>query len=123
MENTSNFTMTMGHILSRRQRSGETSTIPLSSMKKNWKNPVDTNNNTKVLQMNDHLSGHNLSFSSTFADYTLSDVKTCVDVALKLGVNIEGVYVSGGVSGGGCDALLKELGGKPKSRFKFTSNN
>ncbi|KAA0719537.1 Complement component C8 beta chain [Triplophysa tibetana] len=49
------------------------------------------------------------------AGYTLSDTKTCVDAAMKLGANIKGVYVSAGVSGGSCDALLKELGESSKT--------
>ncbi|XP_057189035.1 complement component C8 beta chain [Triplophysa rosa] len=49
------------------------------------------------------------------AGYTLSDAKTCVNAGLKLGANIKGVYVSGGVSGGGCDALLKEFGESSKT--------
>ncbi|XP_076866420.1 complement component C8 beta chain isoform X1 [Brachyhypopomus gauderio] len=42
--------------------------------------------------------------------YTLNDAKTCVQVALKVGANIKGVYVSAGLSGGGCSGLLKEFG-------------
>lgn len=57
---------------------------------------------------------------SSFAGYTLSDTKTCVNAGLKVGANIKGVYVSVGASGGSCDALLKEFGGEPKSRFKLT---
>ncbi|XP_076866428.1 complement component C8 beta chain isoform X2 [Brachyhypopomus gauderio] len=44
--------------------------------------------------------------------YTLNDAKTCVQVALKVGANIKGVYVSAGLSGGGCSGLLKEFGGQ-----------
>ncbi|KAG9329268.1 hypothetical protein JZ751_006296 [Albula glossodonta] len=41
--------------------------------------------------------------------YSLSDTKKCVQAGLKLGANIQGVYVSVGAEGGKCDALLKEL--------------
>ncbi|XP_073720493.1 complement component C8 beta chain isoform X1 [Misgurnus anguillicaudatus] len=49
------------------------------------------------------------------AGYTLNDAKTCVDVAMKVGANIQGVYVSAGVSAGGCSGLLKELGDSTKT--------
>ncbi|XP_051989612.1 complement component C8 beta chain [Xyrauchen texanus] len=42
--------------------------------------------------------------------YTLDDTKNCIQLGLKVGVNIDGLYVSGGLSGGGCKGLLKELG-------------
>ncbi|KAJ8357302.1 hypothetical protein SKAU_G00200960 [Synaphobranchus kaupii] len=42
--------------------------------------------------------------------YSLSDVKECVQAGLKIGANIQGVYVSLGGEGGSCDALLEELG-------------
>ncbi|KAK1797435.1 hypothetical protein P4O66_008812 [Electrophorus voltai] len=42
--------------------------------------------------------------------YSLNDAKTCVQMALKVGANIKGVYVSAGVSGGRCSGLLKEFG-------------
>lgn len=45
-----------------------------------------------------------------------------MNLGLKIGANIDGVYVSGGVSGGGCDAMLKEFGGESKSRFKFVDS-
>uniref|UniRef100_A0AAV2JR52 Complement component C8 beta chain n=1 Tax=Knipowitschia caucasica TaxID=637954 RepID=A0AAV2JR52_KNICA len=43
-------------------------------------------------------------------DYTLDDYKNCVQVGIRVGANIEGVYVTGGVEGGGCDGLLTEMG-------------
>ncbi|KAJ0059146.1 hypothetical protein NL108_008587, partial [Boleophthalmus pectinirostris] len=43
-------------------------------------------------------------------DYTLDDYKNCVQVGLRLGANIKGVYVTGGFEGGGCDGLLNEMG-------------
>ncbi|XP_055359754.1 complement component C8 beta chain [Betta splendens] len=42
--------------------------------------------------------------------YTLDQYKNCVQVGLNVGVNIKGVYVTGGVEGGGCDGLLNEMG-------------
>ncbi|KAM4641205.1 complement component C8 beta chain [Discoglossus pictus] len=44
------------------------------------------------------------------ADYSLSDVQACVQAGFKLGGNIKGVYISGGISAGQCNALLKEIG-------------
>ncbi|KAJ3594718.1 hypothetical protein NHX12_004025, partial [Muraenolepis orangiensis] len=44
------------------------------------------------------------------SDYSLEDVKDCVQSGLKLGGNIYGVYVSGSVEGGKCDGLLTEMG-------------
>ncbi|XP_030016812.1 complement component C8 beta chain [Sphaeramia orbicularis] len=44
------------------------------------------------------------------ADYSLEDYKSCVQSGLKVGVNINGVYVSGGFNIGGCDGLLNEMG-------------
>nr|XP_003220222.1 PREDICTED: complement component C8 beta chain isoform X1 [Anolis carolinensis] len=44
------------------------------------------------------------------AGYSLSDVRSCTQAGLNLGANIEGVYVSLGISGGACNALLKEIG-------------
>ncbi|KAI3375214.1 hypothetical protein L3Q82_021719 [Scortum barcoo] len=43
-------------------------------------------------------------------DYTLEDYNRCTQAGLKLGVNIKGVYVSGGIEGGSCDGLLNEMG-------------
>ncbi|XP_028831662.1 complement component C8 beta chain [Denticeps clupeoides] len=42
--------------------------------------------------------------------YSLEDTKNCFQAGLKVGANILGVYVSLGVSGGHCKALLEELG-------------
>ncbi|XP_017328556.1 complement component C8 beta chain [Ictalurus punctatus] len=42
--------------------------------------------------------------------YTLNDAKSCLQVGFNLGINIKGVYVSGGVSAGGCKGLLEEFG-------------
>ncbi|KAM6948240.1 complement component C8 beta chain [Aplochiton taeniatus] len=44
------------------------------------------------------------------SDYSLEDYKNCVQVGLRVGANIKGVYVTGGLSGGGCDGLLNEMG-------------
>uniref|UniRef100_A0A0E9XWP0 Uncharacterized protein n=1 Tax=Anguilla anguilla TaxID=7936 RepID=A0A0E9XWP0_ANGAN len=44
--------------------------------------------------------------------YSLSDTKKCVQAGTKVGINIQGVYVSLGAEGGSCKGLLKELGGK-----------
>lgn len=43
-------------------------------------------------------------------DYTLDDYKNCVQVGIRVGANIKGVYVTGGLEGGGCDGLLNEMG-------------
>ncbi|KAG5847479.1 hypothetical protein ANANG_G00126490 [Anguilla anguilla] len=42
--------------------------------------------------------------------YSLSDTKKCVQAGMKVGINIQGVYVSLGAEGGSCKGLLKELG-------------
>ncbi|XP_072543713.1 complement component C8 beta chain [Salminus brasiliensis] len=42
--------------------------------------------------------------------YSLDDVKRCIEMGFKFGINIKGVYVSGGMSAGGCSGLLKEIG-------------
>lgn len=47
-----------------------------------------------------------------FLDYSLEDYKRCTQAGLKVGANIKGVYVSLGVEGGSCNALLNELGGE-----------
>lgn len=43
-------------------------------------------------------------------DYTLDQYKTCVQVGIKAGLNVKGVYVTAGVDAGGCDGLLNEMG-------------
>ncbi|KAM7401132.1 hypothetical protein PAMA_005359 [Pampus argenteus] len=43
-------------------------------------------------------------------DYSLDDYKNCVQSGFKVGANIYGVYVSVGLSGGSCDAVLNEMG-------------
>lgn len=43
-------------------------------------------------------------------DYKLDDYKNCVQVGIRVGANIKGVYVTGGLEGGGCDGLLNEMG-------------
>lgn len=48
----------------------------------------------------------------SFLDYSLEDYKRCTQAGLKVGANIQGVYVSVGVEGGSCDGLLNELGGE-----------
>lgn len=47
-----------------------------------------------------------------FLDYSLEDYKRCTQAGLKVGVNIQGVYVSAGVQGGSCNGLLNEMGGE-----------
>lgn len=42
--------------------------------------------------------------------YTLDDYKNCVQSGIKVGINIQGVYVTGGLQRGGCDGLLNEMG-------------
>ncbi|XP_036410225.1 complement component C8 beta chain [Megalops cyprinoides] len=42
--------------------------------------------------------------------YSLEEAKKCVQAGLKIGANIDGVYVSMGAQGGSCKGLLKELG-------------
>uniref|UniRef100_A0A8C7RTE8 Complement component C8 beta chain n=1 Tax=Oncorhynchus mykiss TaxID=8022 RepID=A0A8C7RTE8_ONCMY len=42
--------------------------------------------------------------------YSLEAYKNCVQIGLKVGANIKGVYVTVGVEGGGCDGLLNEMG-------------
>lgn len=54
-------------------------------------------------------------------DYSLEDYKNCLDYGLKIGVNIEGVYVSGGFQGGSCDGLLNEMGGEVPHFIKYTA--
>ncbi|OCT84869.1 complement component C8 beta chain [Xenopus laevis] len=47
--------------------------------------------------------------------YSLNDVQKCVQAGLKLGVTIEGISLSVGMSGGACSGLLKEIGDKISS--------
>ncbi|XP_075037834.1 complement component C8 beta chain [Mixophyes fleayi] len=47
--------------------------------------------------------------------YNMEDVKSCVQAGVTLGGNICGVWVSVSVSGGQCDALLKEIGNRKSS--------
>ncbi|XP_069498206.1 complement component C8 beta chain [Ambystoma mexicanum] len=42
--------------------------------------------------------------------YSFSDVQSCLSVGFNIGANIEGVYVSAGMTTGGCKGLLKEIG-------------
>lgn len=42
----------------------------------------------------------------------MEDYKRCIQLGLKVGVNIKGVYVSVAGQGGSCDGLLNEMGGK-----------
>nr|AMB73115.1 complement component C8 beta [Tachysurus fulvidraco] len=42
--------------------------------------------------------------------YSLNDAKSCLQQSFNLGINIKGVYVSGGFEGGSCEGLLKESG-------------
>ncbi|XP_051788928.1 DAB adaptor protein 1a [Erpetoichthys calabaricus] len=48
--------------------------------------------------------------------YTLSDAKSCTSAGLRLGANIKGVYVSGGLNAGFCNGLLKEIGDDTQKR-------
>ncbi|XP_050983468.1 complement component C8 beta chain isoform X1 [Labeo rohita] len=50
------------------------------------------------------------------AGYTLEDVKKCVQVGLRVGAQIYGVYVGVGLSVGGCAGLLNELGDSSKDK-------
>nr|AFZ93889.1 complement component 8 beta [Oplegnathus fasciatus] len=43
-------------------------------------------------------------------DYTLDDYKRCTQAGLKVGANIQGVYLSLGAHGGSCNGLLNEMG-------------
>ncbi|KAF3699042.1 Complement component C8 beta chain Complement component 8 subunit beta Precursor [Channa argus] len=43
-------------------------------------------------------------------DYSLEDYKSCMDFGLKVGANIQGVYVSVGFQSGSCNGLLNEMG-------------
>ncbi|XP_075875910.1 complement component C8 beta chain [Nelusetta ayraudi] len=47
--------------------------------------------------------------------YSLEDYKRCTQAGLKIGANIQGVYVSAGFEGGSCNGLLNELGEKTVS--------
>ncbi|XP_062850536.1 complement component C8 beta chain [Trichomycterus rosablanca] len=49
------------------------------------------------------------------SSYSLNDAKTCIQQGFNIGVNIQGVYVTAGLEGGGCDALLNEFGDSTKS--------
>ncbi|XP_010746369.2 complement component C8 beta chain [Larimichthys crocea] len=48
------------------------------------------------------------------SDYSLEDYKRCIQLGLKVGVNIKGVYVSVAGQGGSCDGLLNEMGADTK---------
>lgn len=52
------------------------------------------------------------SISTPILDYSLEAYKNCLQIGLKVGANIKGVYVTVGVEGGGCDGLLNEMGGE-----------
>ncbi|KAK9538853.1 hypothetical protein VZT92_004000 [Zoarces viviparus] len=43
-------------------------------------------------------------------DYSLDDYKRCTQSGLKIGANINGVYVAVGFHGGSCDGVLNEIG-------------
>ncbi|KAL4656033.1 complement component C8 beta chain [Arapaima gigas] len=52
------------------------------------------------------------------AGYSLDDARKCVQAGLKVGANIDGIYVSLGAQGGSCKSLLTELGdSKKKGKF------
>lgn len=51
-------------------------------------------------------------------DYSLEDYSRCTQAGLRGGLNVKGVYVSAGVSGGYCNALLNEMGGKTAYSFR-----
>lgn len=48
--------------------------------------------------------------------YTLEETKKCFQFGLKLGAQIEGVYVGVGLSAGSCKGLLEELGDSSEER-------
>lgn len=54
----------------------------------------------------------NYHFHPSHEGYSLEDSKRCVEAGLKLGMSIQGVYVSVGASGGSCKGLLEEMGGE-----------
>lgn len=56
-----------------------------------------------------------------FQEYNLDDAKSCLSMGLKVGFNIQGIPISGGISGGGCQGLLNEFGSKDP--FKTTYLN
>nr|XP_056701173.1 complement component C8 beta chain [Euleptes europaea] len=55
------------------------------------------------------------------AGYTLDDVQSCTQKGVKVGGAIKSVYVSVGVSFGGCGAILTEIGDS-KSEKKFVED-
>uniref|UniRef100_UPI003D9E9675 complement component C8 beta chain precursor n=1 Tax=Danio rerio TaxID=7955 RepID=UPI003D9E9675 len=48
--------------------------------------------------------------------YSLDETKNCVQVGLKVGVQVKKIYVGLGLSGGSCEGLLKEIGDSTKER-------
>ncbi|CAL8311417.1 unnamed protein product [Gadus morhua 'NCC'] len=52
------------------------------------------------------------------SDYSLEDYKNCVQSGFNVGANIQGVYISASMQGGGCDGLLKEIGRDTGSESK-----
>jgi hypothetical protein len=50
------------------------------------------------------------TYSLFSIDYSLEDYKNCVQSGFNVGANIQGVYISASMQGGGCDGLLKEIG-------------
>ncbi|XP_018609103.2 complement component C8 beta chain [Scleropages formosus] len=53
--------------------------------------------------------------------YSLDDAKKCVQAGFKVGLNIQGIYLSLGVEGGSCRSLLTELGDSKKEK-KFVKD-
>lgn len=47
--------------------------------------------------------------------YSLNDVQKCAQAGFKIGANIEGIWLSAGMSAGACSGLLKEIGEKISS--------
>lgn len=49
---------------------------------------------------------------SLFEGYSLEDVQSCTEKGVKVGANIYYVYLKVGMTISGCNAILKEIGGK-----------
>lgn len=49
---------------------------------------------------------------SVFKGYNFRDVQACTQHGVKVGVTIKKVSVSVGITAGGCNAILKEIGGE-----------
>lgn len=49
---------------------------------------------------------------SVFKGYNFRDVQDCTQRGVKVGVTVKKVTVSAGITAGGCDAILEEIGGE-----------